>query len=180
MFSSLHFYLTIFSSLLPSFMTQTFACSNTTQTLCDGTYPYDNASHTQYECTTPIFSPVNLTSCDNGDPSMFLFWFWYDAVCQFNDTRYTAFAVVRPEGTHNCQNNSKSHVTYESCERDYSFSRQTITIHNISSTTQQKYICFLSISGAQMNYSSAKFYSVTALGKYLSYYFIEQDLAIYV
>lgn len=177
MFSSLYFCLVMLVSLLPSIMAQTLTCSNTTQALCNGTYPHDNVPHTQQDCTIPIFSSANLPSCDNDDPLMSIYWFSYDAVCKMNQTRSTIFAVVFTDGTHRCLTNPDSHITYESCQRDYSFSRKTMTIHNITNTTQQKYICFLSNTGALMNYTSTKIYSITALGKFPSYSFIEKRLS---
>ena len=179
MLSRLHFsLLTIFFSLLPNIMAQMSNCSNTNQTICDGTFVRDNTYHTEYDCSTPIYSSIELTSCYNGDPNMAVYWFWYDDVCDFNDTRYTIFAFVGTDGIHRCENRSKLYITYEVCERDYSFEKQRMTIKNITNLTQQKYICLLSSNRALMNYTSARIYSITVLGEFLSFSSIEKDLIV--
>lgn len=164
----LYFFSTIFFSLLPNIMTQTSSCLNTNQTICNGTFRYDNAYHTQYECSTQIYSSFELPSCYNGDPTMSVYWFWYDDVCKFNDTIDTIFAVVPIDGTRVCQDSPKLHITYESCERDYDFQRETMTIKNITNLTQQKYICFLSTNRVPMNFTSGRIYSINVLGEFFS------------
>jgi hypothetical protein len=141
-------------------------CLNTSQTICAGTLPGANGFYPQYECTANLFSSFNLSSCDNGDPTMAIYWFWYDDVCNKNTTRNLFFAAVDLDNTFRCRNRSNTNITQEFCENEYNFTRQTMIIKNITKSNSQKYICFLSNNQASMNYTSAKIYSINISGTF--------------
>ena len=161
--------LVIFISLLPSTTAQTQLsdCQNTSQVICNGNFPKDTANRTLYECTTNQFSSVNLNSCDNGDPGMTIFWFWYDDVCRYNTILNVPFATVSTTGESTCRNRSTLNITYDMCHNEYIFTRGNMMIRNITTLTPQKYICFLSNTQAVMNYTSTRIYSITVLGMIL-------------
>ena len=157
---NLYVSLTIFFCLFPSIVTQTPDCSITNQILCNGNFSKDNASRSQYECSAYLSSSYSLPSCDNGDPNMTIFWFWYDDVCRYNTVINVPFATVSTAGIPTCRNRSSINITYEACTNNYVFNRTTMVIKNMTNTAPQKYLCFLSNNQAVMNYSSTRIYSI--------------------
>jgi len=140
-------------------------CLNTSLTICAGTLPGANGFYPQYECTANLFSSVNLSSCDNGDPTMAIYWFWYDDVCRDNSTYNKDFARVAPDNTSVCRDVPGLSITQDSCEKDYVFIRQSMIIKNITNSTSQKYISLLATDLLNLNYSSAIIYSINISGQ---------------
>jgi len=146
-------------------MTQTPGCQNTREAICSGSLPGDSGDHTQYECTRDLFSLVELPSCENENPDLTIYWFWYDDVCRDNSTYNKDFARVAPDNTSVCRDVPGLSITQDSCEKDYVFIRQSMIIKNITNSTSQKYICFLSNNQAVMNPASAVIYSINISGQ---------------
>jgi hypothetical protein len=160
---NLYISLAIFLSLPPSGVTQMSNCQNTSQTICNGTFPLDNGFHPQYECTANLSSSFELSSCITEDPSIAIYWYWYDDICRYNSTRGLPFAIVASDGKPPCMNSLMANITYESCQNDYNFTGEIMTIKNITEPTPQKYICFLSNNPANMNYTSTRIYVINIL-----------------
>jgi hypothetical protein len=147
-------------------MTQTSNCQNTTEAICDGNLPGDNGTHTHYEYTTDLFSSVELPSCEKEDSNLTIYWFWYSDVCRGNSTRFIDFVHIGPDNTTRCRDRPNLSITQESCEKDYIFTRQSMIIKNITNSTSQKYIRFLSNNQANMNLTSAIIYSINISGEF--------------
>jgi hypothetical protein len=146
-------------------MTLASNCQNTTGTICDGTLPYDNGNHTQRECTVNLSSLIEVLSCENEPYNLTMYWFWYDDICRANSTLNKAFVTIDPDNITECRDSSDISIMQESCQKDYIFTRQSMTIKNITNSTSQKYMCLLSNSQFFTNYNSAVIYLINIAGQ---------------
>lgn len=165
----------IFLSLLLSVMTLASNCQNITETICDGTLPNDNGNHTQLECMADLFSSIEVLSCENEPSNLNMYWFWYDDVCRSNLALNKFFAIVYPDNITEYSDRSDISITQESCEKDWIFTRQSMTIKNIANSTSQKYMCLLSDSQFFMDYTSAVIHSISMAAQFISFDLKEID-----
>jgi hypothetical protein len=164
---NIHALLAIFLSLSLGVMAPMPSCQNTTGIICDGNFSVDTSTHTQNECTTDLFQPVPLQSCAHGNLNLGIYWFLYSDVCRFNSILIKFFAYVGSDNTTQCINRSGLNITYDSCVNNYIFTRDLMIIKNITKSTPQKYICYLSDKMIPMHYATGIIYSINILGQFI-------------
>jgi len=163
----IYFLLVIFFSLHLDAMTQTSDCQNKTGTICNNTFRYNNRPHSLQESTAHLSSPVNLTSCENGNSSLNMYWFYYNDICHSNTTLDKSFAIVSSNNIAQCKSRSDISITYDSCKDDYIFTRQSMIIKNITHSTSQKYVYILSVDSVNTDYTFAIIDSINISGQFI-------------
>lgn len=155
----------IFFSLHLSVMILASNCQNRTETICNGTLPDDNKTHTQRECMANLSSLIEVPSCENEPSNLTMYWFWYDDICRSNSTLNKAFVTIDRNNIPRCRDIPDINITQESCEKDYIFTRQSMIIKNITNLTSQKYMCLLSDTQLFWDYTSAVIYLINITGQ---------------
>mgnify|MGYP001028633023 CR=1 FL=1 len=139
---------------------------NTRQKLCNGTFPHYTNDLNAKNITIDKNAPSIFLSCDQGNPSLSVYWFWVEDVCRSNTTDDRYFAYVNPSNISTCINSSRVNITKVSCENNFEFDRRSIMIRNASESISGAYICILAQTSASMDYSTAIIYNIKVVGSY--------------
>lgn len=149
-----------------SAMGQIVNFTNTTDFICNRPIISVFGEHTKYEYLISG-STFTLPSCGDSISNKTIYWFWYEDVCNLNTCRGAQFVRIYPNSTVACVDSPGLNITYYSCQNDYNFTRESMTIRRMSDYSSQKYICFQWIDQAFVMNSSATVYVVDFLGKYI-------------
>jgi hypothetical protein len=158
--------LVAFFFLSVNVMTQTNNYQNTTEPIGCKKPPYENINYTRLYYEVPPYSRVELPSCENGQYNLNLYWFVLEDICRYNRTHNTFFAIVDSSDRNPCSSRTDLSISFDSCNNNYAFTRQSMIINNMTNTTIQEYICFYGVNPIEIELTSAIGYFITISGKF--------------
>jgi len=164
---NVHILLVVFFLLPSNVITEANNYKNTTEPIgCNSTL-FENINHTRLYYEVSFYSPVELPARENLQPNLTIFWFAYRDLCEYKDPATTFFGEFRPDNTSLCSGRPDLSISSDSCINNYTFSRESMTIKNMTDTTVSEYITFYGQSARYINLTSAIGYFITISGEFI-------------
>ena len=138
---------------------------NDTNFIGCGSALFRNTNHTRLFYRFPANTEVTLPSCEPQLPNESIYWMLHADLCRYNRTMYAFFAEVDTQNTTRCGANANVGISNSSCLNDYKFTRESMTIRNLSESTSGAYICFVGQSWQTMINTSAITINIMIGGK---------------
>ncbi len=164
---NVHILLVVFFLLSPNIITEANNYKNTTEPIGCSSILFQNINHTRLYYEVSLYSQVELPSRENVQDNLTIFWFAYRDLCTYKDTANTFFGEFRPDNTSHCSSRSDLSISYDSCINNYTVSRQSMIINNMTDTTVSEYISFYGPSQRDINLTSAISYFITISGEFI-------------
>ena len=125
---------------------------------------YRNTSHTKLFYRAQLSSTITLPSCNPIQNNDLTLWMVFADFCQLNRT-YAYFARIYANNTVVCGNTQNVSISTSACESGYNFTRQMMTIRNVTEASPKEYICMSGQSWSAINKNSILSFNITIESK---------------
>ncbi len=166
---NVHILLVVFLLLSPNIITEAYNYKNATEPIGCNSTVFGNINHTRLYYEVSLYSPVELPARENLQPNLTIFWFAYKDLCTHNRTDTAFFGEFRPDNSTHCSIRTDLSISSDSCIHNYTFSRQSMIINNMTDTTVSEYITFYGPTRRDINLTSAISYFITISGEFIRF-----------